>query len=248
MLKNWLKIYWYNAMKHKMYFLLTVVGLAIGIASVVLASLYYLEESSYDQWNPNKDEVYIIEMGSGDRTISTMFTPLARYLKAEYSELNDYMYFQRDGELEMTYDNRSFTTEEVIVTQNTFFEFFPYDFVYGNAEKVLVNPNDIAIDITIAERLFGKDINPIGRELELVSAFDEEGVKQKYVVSGVYEIGNRRSSLSPLVVKNGLTEKVLTEEDWFNFYLNLCIKTKQPEKIKQAISDNLSYYIFYIFT
>ncbi|MGL5276534.1 ABC transporter permease [Myroides sp.] len=242
MLKNWLKIYWYNAMKHKMYFLLTVVGLAIGIASVVLASLYYLEESSYDQWNPNKDEVYIVETVAPNQDMSYQFTPLGRHLKAEYSVLDNYMYFQRDLEIEIVYNNRSVTTEEVIEVQNTFFEFFPYDFVYGNAEKALVDPNDIAIDITIAEKLFGKDVNPLGKEIEVISSF-EEGAKKEYIVSGVYEIGNKRSSLSPLVVKNGLTDLVQTGTDWFNFSLNLCVKTKQPEKIKQAISEIRDKYV-----
>ncbi|MDM1379537.1 ABC transporter permease [Myroides marinus] len=244
MLKNWLKIYWYNAMKHKMYFLLTVVGLAIGIASVVLASLYYLEESSYDQWNPNKDEVYIVETVAPNFSMTDQFRPMGRYLKDNYKELDDYMYYGYNGSLDFIYNEKKVdAVKEIYAVQDNYFEFFPFEFVYGNAEKALVNPNDVAIDIKISEALFGEGVNPIGKIIEAIDPeYDEKG-NTKFVISGVYKIGDLRSSFAPNAVMNNLSIKPSDSDDWGSFGLILCVKTKHPDKIKKAIEELRDKYV-----
>ncbi|MGL4583276.1 MAG: ABC transporter permease, partial [Flavobacterium sp.] len=243
MLKNWLKIYWYNTMKHKMYFLLTVVGLAIGIASVVLASLYYLEESSYDQWNPYKDEVYIVETVAPDFSMTDQFRPMGRYLKDNYKGLDDYMYYGYNGSLNFSYKEKKTDLEDTYSVQDNFFDFFPFEFVYGNAEKALVNPNDVAIDIKISETLFGVGVNPIGKTIEAINPeYDEQG-NTKFIISGVYKIGDLRSSFAPNAVMNNLVVKPNNSDDWEEFGLILCVKTKQPDKIKKAIVELRDKYV-----
>ncbi|MCC9041909.1 ABC transporter permease [Myroides sp. M-43] len=243
MLKNWLKIYWYNTMKHKIYFLLTVVGLTLGIASVVLASLYYLEETSYDQWNPNKDEVYLVETVAPNFSMTDQFRPMGRYLKDNYKELDDYMYFGYNGSLNFIYNEKKIDVEEIYGVQDNFFDFFPFEFVYGNTEKALVNPNDVVIDIKISEALFGKGVNPIGKTIEAINPDYEEQGNTKYIISGVYKIGDLRSSFAPNAVMNNLSIKSSSSDDWEGFGFILCVKTKQPEKIKKAIVELRDKYV-----
>ncbi|MEK6511560.1 ABC transporter permease [Myroides odoratimimus] len=243
MLKNWLKIYWYNTMKHKMYFLLTVVGLTLGIASVVLASLYYLEESSYDQWNPNKDEVYLVETVAPNFSMTDQFRPMGRYLKDNYKELDDYMYYGYNGSLNFIYNDKKIDAKDTYAVQDNYFEFFPFEFVYGNAEKALVNPNDVAIDIKISEALFGEGVNPIGKTIEAINPnYDSQG-NTRFIISGVYKIEDLRSSFAPNAVMNNLTEKPSESDDWGDFGLILCVKTEQPEKIKKAIVELRDKYV-----
>ncbi|AJH16548.1 ABC transporter permease [Myroides profundi] len=243
MLKNWLKIYWYNTMKHKMYFLLTVVGLTLGIASVVLASLYYLEESSYDQWNPNKDEVYLVETVAPNFSMTDQFRPMGRYLKDNYKELDDYMYYGYNGSLNFIYNEKKIDAKDIYAVQDNYFEFFPFEFVYGNAEKALVNPNDVAIDIKISEALFGEGVNPIGKTIEAINPdYDSQG-NTNFIISGVYKIGDLRSSFAPNAVMNNLTEKPSESDDWGDFGLILCVKTKQPDRIKKAIMELRDKYV-----
>ncbi|MDM1396247.1 ABC transporter permease [Myroides odoratimimus] len=244
MLKNWLKIYWYNTMKHKMYFLLTVIGLTLGIASVVLASLYYLEESSYDQWNPNKDEVYLVETVAPNFSMTDQFRPMGRYLKDNYKELDDYMYFGYNGSLNFIYNEKTIDVKDTYAVQDNYFEFFPFEFVYGNAEKALVNPNDVTIDIKISEALFGEGVNPIGKTIEAINPnYDSQG-NTRFIISGVYKIGDLRSSFAPNAVMNNLTVKPSENDDWTKeFGLKLCVKTKQPDRIKKAIMELRDKYV-----
>ncbi|WHT74245.1 ABC transporter permease [Myroides odoratimimus] len=239
MLKNWLKIYWYNTMKHKMYFLLTVVGLAIGIASVTLASLYYLEESSYDQWNPYKDEVFVLETKSDQFSIDSQPFGLGYSLKDNYPIVEDYMYYNGVYfQTNVKIDEKEYTIEKVIYAQKNFFSFFPFEFIYGNDKTAFNNPNDIAIELELAELLFGKNVNPLGEEIEIKDV--------KYSVSAVYRIEHDiRSSMSPNIVIDKLsTEEIASRGDWFTSNYNLVVKTKDKEQARVAI-DNLFYEHFY---
>ncbi|UVD81257.1 ABC transporter permease [Myroides albus] len=235
MLKNWLKIYWYNTMKHKMYFLLTVVGLAIGIASITLASLYYLEEKSYNQWNPNKDEVYVIENLGKRMMYSSQPLTLGRYIHDNSGAVESYMYYGYYRSVTVNRNGKSFEVKKALDSQNTFFSFFPYDFVYGNAQTALVNLNDVALEVTLAERIFGQGVNPIGQEI----LFDD----QNYIVAGVYEIGKKRSSLMPELVTHSLTQEAMTNNDWGSASTPMLVKTKDTHRVSEiiesVIDDNL---------
>ena len=58
MLLNYIKIFIYHLKQNKLFSFLNVLGLAIGIAGLIFALLYWNDEQSYDQWNSEKDKVY----------------------------------------------------------------------------------------------------------------------------------------------------------------------------------------------
>ncbi|SDH80803.1 ABC transporter permease [Myroides phaeus] len=230
MIKNWLKIYWYHTVKNKMYFLLTVIGLAIGLLSVILSSLYYLEESSYDKWNPNKEEVYVVMNKGKTITYSSQPMPLGRTIKESSSVVEDYMYYNSGYTSELVeYNGKGSTIEKVFLTQDNFFSFFPFDFVYGSTSTVFKNPNDVAIEQDISEQLFGKGVNSIGKEIV---------IKDKhYIVSGVYSVSKKKASISPNIVLRDLNDDVLTNDNWYTSNFSLLVKTKDSGKVREAINQ-----------
>ena len=58
MLKNHLKIALRNILKNRLFSLINIVGLAIGIASTILILLWVQDELSYDRFNPNANMLY----------------------------------------------------------------------------------------------------------------------------------------------------------------------------------------------
>ncbi|RXY97047.1 ABC transporter permease, partial [Klebsiella pneumoniae] len=73
---------------------------------------------------------------------------------------------------------------------DTFFHFFPFEFKYGDKDRLFIDDYSIAISSNLATRFFG-DTNPVGDTLSLAH--------QKYVVRGVYEL-NQRATIMPEVV------------------------------------------------
>ncbi|WDF53902.1 ABC transporter permease [Mucilaginibacter sp. KACC 22063] len=57
---NW-KIAFRSFFKNKVFYLLNLGGLSIGLAVFILVSLYINNEVSYDQWNKNIDHIFLVE-------------------------------------------------------------------------------------------------------------------------------------------------------------------------------------------
>src|SRR5579872_2985418 len=57
MLKMYFKIAWRNLAKNKLYSLVNIGGLTIGITSCILIGLYISNELSYDRFNKNADRI-----------------------------------------------------------------------------------------------------------------------------------------------------------------------------------------------
>ena len=58
MLKNYFKTALRSLLKHKEYSIINILGLAIGMACVILIMMFVQEELSYDQFHTNKDQIY----------------------------------------------------------------------------------------------------------------------------------------------------------------------------------------------
>ena len=58
MLKNWTNPFIYHIRNNKLFTFLNVLGLSIGIAGLIFATLYWNDEHSYNAWNPGRDKIY----------------------------------------------------------------------------------------------------------------------------------------------------------------------------------------------
>lgn len=90
MFKNHVKIAIRNLFKNKIYSLINVAGLAIGMACCLLILLYVRNELSYDDFHKNKNRIYRIgrEVQRDDNVKLSAWTPVALgpVLKADFPE------------------------------------------------------------------------------------------------------------------------------------------------------------------
>lgn len=84
---NNLKIAWRAAWKSKLFTMLNILGLAIGFAGFILAYAYIHRENSYDKWNPNYDNIYLIGLTDKDNVSDLTPAALASALKATIPEI-----------------------------------------------------------------------------------------------------------------------------------------------------------------
>src|SRR5687767_14641138 len=62
MIKNYLKIALRNLLKQKVYTIINVLGLSVGIASCLLIVMFVLDEFSYDQFHEHADRIYKVSL------------------------------------------------------------------------------------------------------------------------------------------------------------------------------------------
>src|SRR5690606_29679546 len=84
---NNLKIAWRNILRSKLFTSLNILVLALGFAGFILAYLYINHETSYDRWNPNYENIYLV--GLTYQGTNTDLTPsaLATAIKAKLPEV-----------------------------------------------------------------------------------------------------------------------------------------------------------------
>ena len=58
MFQNYLKVAYRNLVRHKIYSLINISGLAIGIAFCILAFLFVRNEWTYDAFHENADRIF----------------------------------------------------------------------------------------------------------------------------------------------------------------------------------------------
>lgn len=94
MLKHSMLITYRNARRHKSTFVINLVGLSIGLACVMLISLWVHDELNFDKFNENDDRLFQVwqnvPRGSGS-ILTTQATPavLAQVLMNEFPEVEN---------------------------------------------------------------------------------------------------------------------------------------------------------------
>jgi putative ABC transport system permease protein len=240
MLKNWINIFLYHIKNNKLFTALNVLGLSIGIAGLIFAILYWNEEHSYDAWNPNKDNVFFLADQMDENTFwTTTSAPVGSNVLKKSDKVASYCYIDGDYTNDIIrFKNKKIQSNKILITQNNFFDFFPFEFVEGNLKGALPDENSICLSQETAIQLFGND-----------KALDKEIVFQnkKLIVRGVYKL-DKISSYAPSCVLNFMDIQLKKDiEQWGNFRFVLLVKAKKPsyqtqiqKTLEQLYYDNMT--------
>jgi putative ABC transport system permease protein len=223
MLKNWINIFLYHIKKDKLFTALNVLGLAIGVAGLIFALLYWNDEQSYNDWNPEKDTVYQSLTDIGNNTIwANNLACYQPFFDTNFPELDAYCYFQNGYAEEIIQYKNKREIIKIIHAQKSFFEFFPFHFIKGTLKIALQNPSSIVISEETASKLFDLH-DPMGKVVSYRN--------KQLIVRGVYTIPGK-SSMAPMAVTN-LIDSQLKEDlnNWGDFNYGLLLKVKKSSDI-----------------
>lgn len=226
MLKNWTNLFIYHIKNNKLFTFLNVLGLSIGIAGLIFATLYWNDEHSYNEWNPEKEKVFqsISKVGPDDYWASNV-APFEAYFKTDFPELESYCYLDNWYYEEIIQFEDKKEIFKIIDSQKAFFEMFPFPFLKGNPKTALKDNTSIVFSNKAAQRLFGT-IDILGKEVTYSG--------RKLVVRGVYEIVGK-SSMEPEVVTSLIDRRLIDQKDnWGNFSYGLLLKLKKPGDIDKV--------------
>ncbi|MBS7255322.1 ABC transporter permease [Flavobacterium branchiicola] len=235
MLKNWINIFIYHTKNNKFFTALNVLGLSIGIAGLVFAILYWNDEQSYDQWNPNKDNVFLVANQMDPTTYwASSSAPIGPTIKNISPEVESYCYVNGNYDNEIIhYDGKKIQSDKILIAQKNFFDYFPYQFIEGNPKTSIPDANSICLSEDLAAQLFGNK-----------SAFGKKIVfqNQVLVVRGVYKL-DKKSIFNPSCVINFMDSRVKnTIQQWGNFQFILLLKLKKPTDTALIIKNLTKIY------
>ena len=189
MLQHYLKIAFRNLWKYKTQSIISIIGLAVGVACFALTSLWIRYEMTYDSFHKEADRIYMVYVsGNTFEQGGTGPYALAGYLKENFPEVEDaltlsggHSFFQPDIKI----DGRKYNNVSIVDATSSFPKFFPLSIVAGDPNFLVSDSGNAAITRKKAKEIFG-DESPIGKkivtqkELTITTIVEEPPVHSNY--------------------------------------------------------------------
>ncbi|MBN2280898.1 MAG: ABC transporter permease [Candidatus Marinimicrobia bacterium] len=169
MFKNYLKIAIRNLSKQKIFTLINIFGLTIGITSAILILLWIRYELNYDHFHAKLQQIYRVVTHYGDSKVPTSPGPMAATLKSTIPEVIDATRFKGDRVV-LQYGEKSVRLRG-LNAEPGFFDIFTFPVIKGEPKVALDDPSSIVLTETSASRLFG-DEDPIGKVVKMNNKWD----------------------------------------------------------------------------
>jgi putative ABC transport system permease protein len=160
MFKNYLKIAFRNMARHKTFFIINILGLAVGMACTVLILMWVLDELSYDSFHKNGDNIYRInnelKLGSTESDMPLSPDMMGPCLKQDFPQIKEFTRIYSFDQIKLIKRGSAFIKEVgVYYADSTFFKVFSFPAIAGNLETALNEPNSIVITESTAKKYFG---------------------------------------------------------------------------------------------
>ncbi|HWB91936.1 MAG TPA: ABC transporter permease, partial [Puia sp.] len=172
MLKNYFKTAWRSLARGRLFTLVNLSGLVVGMAGAALILLWLANEVSFDRFHVNKDRLYQVYgltdiPGLKHTAIPVVSYPLAPALKQQYPDVEmasrmDYVDFL------LTANNKGFTNINGGVVDADFLRMFSFPLVFGELTGQLTDMHSMVITEKLAMKFFGTT-NAVGKTIRIDS-------------------------------------------------------------------------------
>lgn len=203
MLRTYLRIAARILARNKLYTVINILGLAIGVCACIIIWLVDSAELSYDRFHPDRDRIYRVVLGGQPMPI--VLPPMPEAMRSTIPGIEKMAVFfpfvisptvqvpvqgHTAKEFQPTLPNQD-KVPAVVLADTGWFHVFSYQWLAGNPAAALALPYQVVLTESAAKRYFG-DIAPaevIGRELVYADSLHVH-------VSGVVQDWKQHSDLA----------------------------------------------------
>ncbi|SHI03362.1 putative ABC transport system permease protein [Chryseolinea serpens] len=241
MLLNYFKIVYRNLQRNKLYAIINIVGLSIGLAVCVIIMQYVEFEKSFDRFHAKSKEIYriILAMPRDDGSLqkgAANYAPTAPALKNDFPEIVDIVRITPEyGRTVFNIDDKTFEESKVYYADSTLFSVFDFKLIDGDPRTALAEPGSVVMSLTSAEKYFGPRSawkeSPVN---QLVRMNNKELLK----ISGIMEDIPANSHLQLNVILSFTTflrhNDPSKEWGWDDFYTYIALNPQADYKAFEA--------------
>lgn len=239
MLRNFLKIAVRNFKKFKIYSMVNLLGLSLGLMVGIFTLFFVIDEFGFDTFHEKSDRIYKIVTRAGQGFMETNGQPAANNLKAQYPEVEAILYTRiTHPSMMVTQDNQKYS-HDIFYASEDFFNIFTFPLIEGNPNTALKDPSSIVITEEMKLRYFGQQI-ALGKTLTLRDSI-------VFTVTGVVANPPRQSHIQfdmlisfEYLVHN--SENVSLTEGWGNFNVRNYLLLKKGAEFEAFESKSKELY------
>ena len=214
MIRNFFLTAWRNFSRNKVFTLLNVSGLAIGITVCLIIGVWLQRELSYDNFHSDADKIFRVSNTFKSESESFSQAPSGPAFGAQLPKeipaiTSSCRLFNSSFKLKS--GSNQFIENEAFYTDSNFFSFFRFKLKKGNPQQALMLQNQIVLTEALAEKYFGND-DPVGKTIMV------DG-KYPMIVSGIAENCPINSQIQfKVLIPSSLLIKQM--KDQYNFDMN----------------------------
>jgi len=206
-----LKIALRSLFRTRLYSLINVLGLTLGIACSSLLAIYVMDELRYDTMHEASDRMYRVILtddsdAEGRRYYGMTPPPFGTEMVNTFPEVQDVVrLWQPVGHLSILKEGVRYSERNWYMTESNFFKYFDFEFIAGDSETALSKSNSIVLSETGAKKFFG-NLDPLGQTLTDIRFGD-------LLVTGVIKDIPQRSHLKFDI----LVSPSLNDDNWQDY-------------------------------
>ncbi|MEP6465752.1 MAG: ABC transporter permease [Parafilimonas sp.] len=160
-------------MRNKIFSFINIFGLASGMACSLLIFLYVSDESSYDKFNNDSENIYRVVkdfVNDDGSKVPDATTPpaLAPYMQKQIPEVESVtrLFANPDwgANFLFQYGTKKFNEQSIVFVDSSFLKVFTFPFIKGNPKTAFAASNSVILTESTAKKYFGNE-NPIGKTL-----------------------------------------------------------------------------------
>jgi putative ABC transport system permease protein len=160
MFKNYIVTALRNLFKQKIYSLINISGLAVGMALCILVMVYVMDELSFDRFHEKGDRIYRVAQVEDHNGVRSIYTGIGggitTKMETDFPEaVEKRVRLLGLREVWTKIDDRLFHEKRTFVVDETFFDIFSFDFLAGNPDTALKEPNSAVLAAATAVKYFG---------------------------------------------------------------------------------------------
>jgi putative ABC transport system permease protein len=240
MIKNYIKTAITNMTRNKVYTLINVFGLSIGLACVMLITLYIKDELSFDKFNVKGAQIYRIvsdgHMPDGSEYHNGFSGGVQGVVfKEQIPGIQKLCRINGGGE-SLVRKGNNLISEPILYADKTIFDIFSFPLIQGDPATALKDPNNVVITQEIAKKYFG-GANPLGKVFQI----NQNGKFKPFIVSAVAKNPPLNSTVRfkfLLPIEPTLPKEYKTD-DWFSSFLSAFIYL-QPNADQKHIEQQMA--------
>jgi len=230
--------------KQSGYVLLNVAGLAIGLTSFLLITLYVIHELSYDRFHKNYENIYRIKvagrMAGGELNQAITAAPMAQALLNDYPEVLNVTRITEMGAWLIGFGENKFNEEGVLFADSTFFNVLDFKLIKGDPETALVRPRSMIMTEDYAVKYFGT-LDPMGQKVTV------ESDTVLYTITGVVQnIPDNSHTKFDILASLSTYPGRAGDQAWIshNFYTYIVVKEGiQKDAFQEKLHEMVIKYV-----
>ncbi|QHS55647.1 ABC transporter permease [Mucilaginibacter sp. 14171R-50] len=173
MINNYLKMAWRVLSRQKLFSLINILGLVIGMVACMLIVQYISFELSYDEFQANADRIYRVKhqnysQGNLIENLPKTYSAVGPALKAELPGVEEQTRISKlEGQVSTQLGTNvvAFNERRLYLVEPSFLKVFSFPLVQGTV-NALSNPNTVVVTESTAKKYFG-NADAIGKTIRI---------------------------------------------------------------------------------